>query len=27
MLNENDRAMTLRYNEVEKAARVLHVSV
>jgi putative tryptophan/tyrosine transport system substrate-binding protein len=27
MWNENDRAMTLRYNEVEKAARVLHVSV
>src|SRR5262245_23025685 len=27
MWNENDRAMTLRYNEVEKAARVLHLSV
>ena len=27
MWNANDRAMTLRYNEVEKAARVLHVNV
>ena len=27
MWNANDRAMTLRYNEVEKAARVLNVSV
>ena len=27
MWNENDRAMTLRYGEVEKAARVLHVTV
>ena len=27
MWNANDRAMTLRYGEVEKAARVLHVSV
>jgi putative tryptophan/tyrosine transport system substrate-binding protein len=27
MWNANDRAMTLRYNEVERAARVLHVSV
>jgi putative tryptophan/tyrosine transport system substrate-binding protein len=27
MWNENDRAMTLRYNEVERAARVLHVNV
>ena len=27
MWNANDRAMTLRYNEVERAARVLHVNV
>jgi putative tryptophan/tyrosine transport system substrate-binding protein len=27
MWNSNDRAMTLRYGEVEKAARVLHVTV
>ena len=27
MWNANDRAMTLRYGEVEKAARVLHVTV
>jgi putative ABC transport system substrate-binding protein len=27
MWNVNDRAMTLRYGEVEKAARVLHVGV
>ena len=27
MWNANDRAMTLRYGEVERAARVLHVTV